>query len=72
MAAGIEQADALEQDEGREAGIAEWLNDVEGLVAVYETLVSVPDQSSLVYATKMLQVRPSLLKLLWQVCISGL
>ena len=68
LAAGIEQADDLEQDEGREAGIAEWQNDVEGLVAVYDTLVSVPDQTSLIYATEGLQVLPGLLKLMWRAC----
>lgn len=62
LAAGIEQADDLEQDEGRETGITEWQNDLEGLVAVYDTLVSVPDNTTFVYATKELQVMPSLLK----------
>lgn len=58
---GIEQADALEQDVHREAGIAEWQSDVEGLVAVYDTLVSVPHPTSLVYTTERLQVFASVL-----------
>ena len=61
FAAGIEQADDLEGDEGRETGIAEWQNDLEGLVAVYDTLVSVPNHTTFIYATKELQVMPSLL-----------
>lgn len=61
----------MDQGEGRQAGTAEWLNDVEGLVAVYDTLVSVPDHTSMVYATKELQVTPSLLKIGWQVCTAG-
>ena len=56
LPAGIEQADDLEHNEGREAGMAEWHNDVEGLVAVYDTLVSVPDHTSLIYANRGPQV----------------
>lgn len=62
FAAGIEQAEDLEQGEGRESGSAEWQNDLEGLVAVYDTLVSVPDCTTFVYATEELQVMPGLLK----------
>lgn len=62
-ATGIEQADDVEQDEGRETGSAEWQNDLEGLVAVYDTLVSVPDNTTFIYANKELQVKSSLLKM---------
>lgn len=72
LAAGIEQADDMEQGDNREAGITEWQSDVEGLVAVYDTLVSVPDHNSLIYATEGLQVMPSLLRVVWQVCDAGL
>ena len=50
--AGIESADVMEQDVYQEAGNAEWQNDVQGLVAVYDTAVSAPSHTSILFSTE--------------------
>ena len=59
--AGIEQVDAEEQGEHGEAAGAEWQNDVEGLVAVYTTMVSAPSHTSVLFTSDQLQVNASML-----------
>lgn len=71
--AGIEQADPLEEDAHEGVALAEWQSDVEGLVAVYDMLVSVPSHTSLVYAAQGMQVTAGMQGAVKPLsCVSGL
>ncbi len=56
--AGIERTDTLEKAllEGQGSANAEWQNDVEGLTAVYEAMVSTPGTSTILFKTAGPQV----------------
>lgn len=59
--AGIERTDAMDTAllEGQGHANAEWRNDVEGLTAVYESMVSTPGTSSMLFKTAGPQVSQS-------------